>query len=170
MSVRETLEQYDFFDQAIVEHGFTRSNRDYRLIAKIHGQPAAELPVQHLSTYTFLFRGCVEAHYASAVPPAGFSMDDIFIDYDRWQAAGHPHGFVWGVNWADAYPGLRYVEASPKAATWAERLSLAMHEVTIETNTYTLRLIFHDVTVTASPPMPGQLLAPPQPKPGAGGS
>jgi len=151
VSVPETLARYDFFDDAVVEHGFTRYNRDYRLVAEIYGQPAAGEPVRHLATYTFLFRGCVEAHYASVVPPAAFSLDDRLIDYDRWVAGGWEPGdaFVWGAG-ADAYPGLRYVADSPKAATWAERLALPMHEVVIETSAYTLSLVFHDVVVAES--------------------
>ena len=153
MSVRETLERYSILDEAVAEHGFTRYNRDYRLVASIHRPSHQRQPGQgqDLCTYTFLFRGCVEAHYVSAVVPAGFSMDDVLIEYERWRAAGEPEGFVWGVNRADAYPGLTYVDRSAKAAGWSERLGLPMHEVTIETNTYALRLVFHDVTVTVTP-------------------
>jgi hypothetical protein len=151
MTVRETLEAYSFFDQAILEHGFTVSNRDYRLVASICGQPGPRQPVRELCTYTYLFKLCVEARYASAVPPSGILADDVFVDYDRWKTAGEPDGFVWGVNWALAYPGLRYAESSESAATWTERLGLSMHEVAIETNTYTLVLVFHDVAVTVSP-------------------
>jgi hypothetical protein len=154
MLVRETLARYDFFDQEIVEHGFTRYNRDYRVVAEMYGEAGAGRPIQHLTTYTFLFRGCVEADYVSVVPPGGFSMDDVFIDYDRWVTAGTPDGFVWGVNSATAYPGLHYVEDSSRAAAWANRLRLSMHEVAIKTNTYVLTLVFHDVTVVDSPALP----------------
>jgi hypothetical protein len=39
-----------------------------------------------------------------------WSWDDLFIDYETCERAGNPEGFVWGVNWADAYPGLEYVD------------------------------------------------------------
>lgn len=150
-TVRQTLETYDFFDQPIVEHGFTHYNRDYRLVAEIYGADGAQgsKGSRLYATYTFLFRGCVEAIYRSVVVN-GFSVDDTFIDYDRWLAADTPCGFVWGVNHADAYPGLRYVEDSTRAEEWSTRLDLPMHEVTIQTNTYTLVLVFHDVTVSVT--------------------
>jgi hypothetical protein len=142
-TVRELLKVWDFFDQAITGHGFTAYNRDYRLDVVFVGADKVEHPVE------YLFRGCVEAHYESRVvpPPSAAFMDDRFIDFERWEAAGHPKGFVWGVNHADAYPGLTYVENSERAASWARSLSLPMHEVTIETNTYLLRLVFHDLRV-----------------------
>jgi hypothetical protein len=151
MSVRETLGECSFFDQAVVEHGFTVSNRDYRLVASICGQSAAGQPVQEICTYTYLFKLCVEAHYASNVLPSATLADDVFVEYDRWKAAGEPDGFVWGVNWANAYPGLTYIESSERAATWTERLGLPMHEVAVETNVYTLTLVFHDVSVGVAP-------------------
>src|SRR5262245_44700206 len=67
MSVRETLEEFSFFDQAIVEHGFTRYNRDYRLVAEIFGVTEDGTRSRLYSTYAFLFRGCVEAVYASVM-------------------------------------------------------------------------------------------------------
>src|SRR5688572_3649095 len=121
MSVRETLDEYSFFDQAVTEHGFTVSNRDYRLVASICGQPGPGQPVQDLFTYTYLFKLCVEANYVSAVSPSATLADDVFVDYERWKAAGQPDGFVWGVNSADAYPGLTYVETSGRAATWTNK-------------------------------------------------
>jgi hypothetical protein len=98
-------------------------------------------------TYRYLFRGCVEAHYRCGVV-AHFSLDDTFIDYGSWQAAGEPKGFVWGVNWADAWPGWTYLGESERATEWACKLGVAMHEVLIETNTYTLALVFADLAVT----------------------
>ena len=65
---------------------------------------------------------------------------------------GEPEGFVWGVNWADAYSGLAYVDESATAASWSDKLGFLMHEVVIETNTYTLALVFHDVAVIVTPP------------------
>jgi hypothetical protein len=152
-TVQQMLDAYDFFDQAIVEHGFTPYNRDYRLVAEIYGTsltPGNTGSELH-ATYTFTFRGCVEANYRCNVIH-GFSVNDIFIDYDRWIDGGEPDGFVWGVNFADAYPGLRYVDDSERATAWSERLGLSMHEVTIETNTYTLALVFHDITVDVTEP------------------
>jgi hypothetical protein len=75
------------------------------------------------------------------------SWDDVLIDWDEWEAADNPEGFVWGKKFADAYPGLSYVTDSPLAASWTERLGHEMHEVMIETNTFLLRLVCHDLRV-----------------------
>lgn len=141
-SVRETLEQYDLFDNAIIQHGFAEYNRDYRIVAELHVGRA--MP----GTYGYVFRGCMAASYASEVPQfLPGSMDDTFIDYAVWQAAGEPDGYVWGVNWANVYPGWTYVEDSPLAAEWSGRAGIPMHEVRIETNVYALTLVFADLHV-----------------------
>lgn len=73
------------------------------------------------------------------------SWEDTLIDYEAWEAAGEPDGYVWGTKWTLAYPGLVYVEGSAIAAEWTARLGKSMHEVTIETDAYLLRVVFHDV-------------------------
>jgi hypothetical protein len=73
---------------------------------------------------------------------------DVFVDYAEWEAAGEPEGFVWGVGWSTAYPGLTYIDESPRAREWSERLGKPMHEVSIETEVFKLHLVFHDFTVT----------------------
>ena len=79
MSIRETLDESSFFDQAVVEHGFTPSNRDYRLAASICGQSEVRKAVKELHTYSHLFKLCVEAHDASNVSPSAISTDDVFL-------------------------------------------------------------------------------------------
>ena len=55
---------------------------------------------------------------------------------------------MWGVNHADAYPGLSYVRVhSQLAASWTERLGNEMHEVAVETNAFVLRLVCSDLRV-----------------------
>ncbi len=145
--VKALLERYSFYDQPLIEHGFMPYNRDYRVVAEITGQRSPGAKVETLERYTLLFRGCVEVHYATHVHDR--NLDDVFIDYGRWEAAGNPKGFVWGVNWADAYPGARYVDSSPRAAKWQATIGRAMHEIVIETNTYDLALVFAELSVTA---------------------
>jgi hypothetical protein len=144
-SVPAILERFSFFDQAITDHGFTEYNRDYRLVAEIFSARRGR-GSEHDSTYTFLFKGCAEAHYNSVVPPFAFLMDDIYLDLDRANDASAP-GFIWGVNQADAYPGLTYLGETERSREWSAKLGLPMHEVLIETNTYSLRLVFNDVSV-----------------------
>jgi len=145
--VKALLEEYRFFDQAVVEHGFLPYNRDYRVVAEISGQRSPGAKVEVLERYSLLFRGCVEIRYTSNVKT--LDLDDVFIDHDRWERAGQPAGFVWGVNWADAYPGLRYVDASERVASWQQRLGRPMHEVLIETNTYDLVVVFAELSAAA---------------------
>lgn len=150
-SVRATLERFSFFDQSITEHGFTEYNRDYRLVAEIYSARRGR-GTEHEATYAFLFKGCVEAHYTLNIA-SGFSMDDIYLDLERANDASAP-GFIWGVNEADAYPGLTYVGETDRTREWAAKLGVQMHEVLIETNTYALRLIFNDVAVAAEDRLP----------------
>jgi hypothetical protein len=58
-----------------------------------------------------------------------------------------PKGFVWGTNWSLAYPGLEYFRDSKLAAKWSAKLEKEMHEVTIDTEAFSIQLIFHDVRV-----------------------
>ena len=141
MSVEETLKTYDLFDNAIVSHGFTPYMRDYRIVAELfHGG--------HLGLHTYLFRGCVEAHYESSLPEGAFLMDDVLLDLERAQTEEDaPDGFIWGTNHADAYPGWAYVAGSERAAAWARKTGLPMHEVVIETNVYKLSLVFNNLVV-----------------------
>ena len=75
------------------------------------------------------------------------SWSDVLTDYTAWEDAGHPDGYVWGVNWMAAYPGAKYVRDSAAAADWSARLGRPMHEVLIETNGHRIRLVFHDLSV-----------------------
>jgi hypothetical protein len=95
--------------------------------------------------YRYRFTYCTEADVATVRDETWReSYDDVFTDYEIWQAAGMPEGFFWGQP-ADTYPGLSYVADSPRAALWTERLKRAMHEILIETNKFTLSLICHDL-------------------------
>lgn len=142
MSIHNTLKKYDLFDNTIYSHGFTDYMRDYRLTARLHVGPSSP------GTYAYLFRGCVEAWYESRLSAEGFSMDEVLLDCERWKGVGSPAGFVWGVKYATAYPGWKYIDDSPRAAQWSQKFNRPLHEVTIETNVYKLSLIFSDLTVT----------------------
>jgi hypothetical protein len=103
--VKELLEREDFFDAAILRHGFTDYIRDYEII--VGGRDG---------------------------PP--------HTDYPEKE---EPDGFIWGVRFAEAYPGLTYVENGERGAHWSQLLGRTMHEVAIETNCFHLRLIFADI-------------------------
>jgi len=58
------------------------------------------------------------------VPPETWrtSWSDEFISYSAWQRAGEPRGFVWGVEWADCYPGVERLEAAGAITVWTQAL------------------------------------------------
>jgi hypothetical protein len=58
----------------------------------------------------YRFTHCPDVVAASTVGPDVWrrSWDDVFTDYEAWELAGAPDGYVWGVWWADAYPGMSY--------------------------------------------------------------
>ena len=143
MTVLETLEEYPLFDVAVLHHGFVSHLRDYELLTETDwiGDAAGR--------YRYLFTHCVVANSETRVRDEVWtkSWDDVFTHYERWLQAEEPDGFVWGTNWALAYPGWEYHADSEQARSWSERLGRKMHEVSIETNTYALRLIFHSVRI-----------------------
>ena len=134
--MRKKLE--GLLDFAIVRHGFAPFLRDYDVVAEHKEQQCL-----------YRFSHCASATATTAVADRVWmaSWDDIFIDYSAWERAGSPDGYVWGVCYAVAYPGAKYVENSILAREWATRLGKLMHEVRIETNGHNLGLIFHDLTV-----------------------
>lgn len=155
--IQKFLTGHPLFDQAIVEHGFTLHLRDYDLIVdRVASLPKGELDVasdRHSyveARYRYRFTHCVAATVETKLTDETWrvSWDDHFTDLDAWKRAGEPEGFVFGVRWADAYPGGRLVHESALARDWSGRLGHQMHEAVIETNTYTLRLVFHDLRVT----------------------
>jgi hypothetical protein len=141
ITVKELLKREDFFDAAIVRHGFTDYMRDYEIIVAARNGP----PNTDVHKYQFI--GCVEAHYQTKLN-GGFakSLSDEFVysgpDYPD---KDDPDGFIWGVRFADAYPGIEYLENGERAEYWSGLMGGKMHEITVETNAYLLRLVFADV-------------------------
>jgi len=139
-SVRQRIERSSFFDAAVVRHGFVDYMRDYEILVAGRRPPYRDWTRYH-------FVGCVAASASSAIAPEVYaqSLDDEYVlsgpDYPY---KDDPDGFVWGVRWASAYPGLSYIEGSPVARSWADRLGVEMHEVVIETNAFALSLVFHE--------------------------
>ena len=137
--VRARIEQDDLLlDSAILSHGYAPHLRDYHVLVETRYE-----------RYLYRFTHCPEAWVTTAVTDEAWrvSWDEHFTDHEAWERAGAPEGFVWGVCWADAYPGISYVESSERARGWSERLAHEMHEVAIETNTFRLGLVFHELVV-----------------------
>jgi hypothetical protein len=141
MTVKEKLAEFEFFDVAILSHGFAPFMRDYDLVVQSDG-PAR-------GTYRCRFTHCPEAHIITTLRDGIWrrSWNDVNIDYQQWLVTEEADGFVWGVCWSMAYPRLTYYEGSALAAQWSERFGQPMHEVTIETQVFRLQLIFHDVLI-----------------------
>jgi hypothetical protein len=155
-NVRELIEQDElFFDSAIISHGYAPHMRDYDIVidrpaALPDGVPIGESVGSYIEArYRFRFTHCPEVQVKTEVPDEAWreAWDDIFTDYQAWKRAGNPEGFVWGVNWTEAYPGLRYIADSPAAASWTERLGHEMHEAWVVTGVFILRLVFHELRI-----------------------
>jgi hypothetical protein len=137
--IQRALEQAGFFDAAVLRHGFTDYMRDYELIVSGRDGPSRD------DVYRYHFVGCVESRFVSRIPPEVFarSLPDEFVysgpDYpDREE----PNGFIWGVRYSGAFPGLSYICPSERAAFWSEQCGIEMHEVLLETEAYDLSLVF----------------------------
>jgi hypothetical protein len=138
--VSRLLEWLPDCDFAVLEHGLADHGRDYYLLIEHSGY-------NHPGRHRIIFTHTVELSLTSQVRDDVWprSWSDVFIDYAAWEQAGQPDGYVWGVNWSLAYPGIKPVEPSSRAANWSQRIQHAMHEMVLTTNQFQLNLIFHDV-------------------------
>jgi hypothetical protein len=127
-------------DFAVLGHGWTPHGRDYFVIVQ-------DCMGRDRGTHELTFTHCVRVEYETRVRDDVWprSWSDELTDYARWEAAGEPAGYVWGTNWSLAYPGLVVVRDSVDAAAWAARVGHPLFEVTLETDRFFLRLIFHSI-------------------------
>ena len=149
MTVKERLADYGgFVDVGILNHGFAPHMRDYDIVFEALWGTKEWADAK--GTYRLRLTHCPEATTTTAVSDSGWKQawSDTFIDYSQWLAGGEPPGFVWGVCWSTAYPGLSYIDDSPRAQHWSERLGKPMHEVRITTEAFQICVVFHDFTVT----------------------
>jgi len=149
MNVKEKLDEYGgFLDVGILDHGFAPHMRDYDVLFEaLWGK---EKWADSKGTFRLRFTHCPEASIKTRVSDSAWkeAWSDVFIDHARWLAEGAPDGFVWGACWSTAYPGLTYIDDSPGAREWSQRLGNPMHEVSIETESFLIRVVFHQFTVT----------------------
>ena len=135
--ILEWLPGYDF---AVFEHGFAGHGRDYFIVIQdtIGAAPG---------TYRLTFTHCVQADYETRVVDKVWpkSWTDEFLDYDAWLKAGEPAGYVWGTKWSNAYPGLKVEEKSVAAAEWKKKIGKDFFHISLETDRFFLRLIYHDI-------------------------
>ena len=150
------------FDSAVTSHGFVSYMRDYDVVVDVPAIRADGDGSYIEGRYRYRFTHCVEAAVKTTVPPETWrkSWGDSFIDYSAWRQAGEPEGFVWGVEWADAYPGVERLSTSDSATRWSDALGRPMHGIRIETNAYAIELVCHALVVTrlaVGDPATGQL-------------
>lgn len=138
--LEQLLEWLPGLDFAVLAHGFRDHGRDYSILIEdcLGGDPG-----QHELVFTHCVRADYETRVADDVWPR--SWRDEFTDYQRWQEAGEPDGYVWGTKWSNAYPGLEAVKNSDIAEEWTRRLGKEMFEATLGTDRFFLRLVFHSM-------------------------
>lgn len=138
--VKELVQWLMDCDFAVFERGFAPYGRDYVIVVQ---DSLGKDPGTHEITFTHMVQLEYETRVRDDVWPGSWTEE--FIDYQAWLNAGEPDGYVWGANWSNAYPGLAAVEPSTVAAEWSERLGKPMHEATLETEQFLLRLVFHSI-------------------------
>ena len=138
--LRQLLDWFPDRDFAVLDHGFLPHGRDYSMVVE---SALGKDPGRHRVQFTHT----VVATYITRVADDLWqkSWKDIFINYDEWELAGTPPGFLWGTNWSLADGGIKAVEPSPLADDWSERLKKPMHHLTLETDRFSLVLIFHSL-------------------------
>lgn len=141
MTVKEKLEEYDLFDQAIIRHGMLECIRDYEVIGYISCLNF-DLEVQ------FIFKGCVKVGYNVKVAPECYSMDDRLLDLERQEEPDYPLGFIWGANHAIVYPGWSLKHDTDELKQLEKIYGLKFYDICFDTNAYDLLITFHDVETT----------------------
>ncbi len=125
-------------DFGVMDHGFVPHGRDYTFLVE---SSMGKDPGRHQVQFTHV----AELSYVTSVADDVWakSWGEAFVDYQSWLDAGEPDGYVWGTCWSLAWPGIRAIELSAKAAAWAARLGSPMYEAEIETDRFRINLIFN---------------------------
>jgi hypothetical protein len=139
-SLLDLLQWLHPIDFAVLGHGWARHGRDYLIVVQ---DMLGSDPGTHELTFTHCVRLDYETRVRDDVWPISWS--DEFLDYQAWLDAGEPGGYVWGTDWSNAYPGLSVPQRSDLADDWMQRLGKEMAEVSLETDRFLLRLVFHSV-------------------------
>jgi hypothetical protein len=139
-SVEKLLQWLPPLDFAVLAHGWAKHGRDYLILVQ-------DMLGADPGTHELTFSHCVRLDYETRVRDDVWprSWSDEFVDYQAWLDAGEPDGYVWGTNWSNAYPGLTTSDDSEIADRWSQRLEKPMSELSLETDRFWLRLVFHAV-------------------------
>ena len=136
--LREILQnQLPEIDFGVMKHGFADHGRDYVFVVQNSFEVGR-------GTYELTFTHVVQLNYETRVRDEVWrrSWGDEFTDYSAWQAAGEPGGYVFGTNWSLAYPGITILDDHADALSWSRRLSRPMHAAQIETDRFSILLVY----------------------------
>jgi len=140
MTIKEKLEEYNLFDQAITRHGISECIRDYELIGYLSGA--------HIdSEVQYIFKGCIKVDYKIKVAPEYYSMDDRLLDLDKQDEPNYPKGFIWGAKYAMVYPGWTIKQDTDELKRLEKTYGLKFYEIYFDTNAYDLTITFHDIDI-----------------------
>jgi hypothetical protein len=128
------------YDLGVLEHGFVPHGRDYRFVIQ-------DSLCSDPGTYELVFTHVVDLKYETRVGDTVWrtSWTDEFTDYAKWKASGEPEGYVFGTDWSLAYPGITVPASSPEAHGWSERLQHPMYSASIQTDRFSISLVFSSV-------------------------
>lgn len=126
-------------DFGVLEHGFVPHGRDYRFVVQ-------DSLCRDPGTYELVFTHVVDLRYETRVGASVWQLSwtDEFTDYAKWKAAGEPYGYIFGTDWSLAYPGITLL-ASTEVDEWSKRLQHQMYSASIETDRFSISLVFSEV-------------------------
>jgi hypothetical protein len=128
--VKDIFTQYDIFDKYILEHGFTKNSRDYRIVFDF------SLKQNNSEYYEFLFIGCVEFNYKNTLPEQKLYLEENQIE--------NGERYFW-TNFSIVYPGLEIIENSELTDKWEMKFKCKFHHIRITTNVFELEIIFNKI-------------------------
>ena len=134
----------DIYDVALLSHGFMPYGRDYYFNLETNWT------APNGGRYQLVFHHCYQMSYLLDHDPDLLknSWDDLFIDYDKWQQAGKPEGFLWSTNWMLLYPGFTVVKDSERAAHWTNLLGRTMQEILLDMEIVKMNFVIHSWSLT----------------------
>jgi len=132
-----TLSDCDF---GVMKHGFLSHGRDYRFIIQ-------DSLCRDPGTYELTFTHVVNLDYKTRVGYKVWQISwaDEFTNYAKWTELGEPEGYVFGTDWSLAYPGITVLRDSQEAQEWSDRLQRPMHSASIETDRFSIALVFSEI-------------------------
>jgi hypothetical protein len=127
-------------DTAILRHAYAANKRDYCFHIE------ALWKENYAGQYLVSFHHCYEMIFNVITGKETIlqSWDDCFVDYEKWEKAGNPEGYVWGSNFMLAYPGFSLVKDSEMAKKWTGLLGKEMKELKVEAEIFEIRLVFYN--------------------------